>query len=289
MSYWIVTDAGSDLPLSYVQQQEKLKVIPMPYRLDDKEYRLGAVEEASIASFYKRLNEGGMATTSQVTTADYVTLFREHAARGESLLCLSMSSGISGSFQSAMIARQMVMEEYPTAQIQVVDSLGASLGQGLLVHYALQGRSQGKTLDELAQWVTDNRQKMISWFTVDDLNFLFRGGRVTRTSALLGSMLRIKPVLHVNPEGKLIPKDKVQGRKRSLRELADKAIEYANPKKGQTMFISHGDCEADAQLVAKHIKEALPDTEFMISPIGAVIGSHSGPGTVALFFMGDHR
>lgn len=289
MAYWILTDAGSDLPLHFVQAHEKFSVIPMPYRMDDREHRFAPGDEANVAEFYRKLNEGHTATTSQISTADYYAAFKERVQAGEALVYISLSSGVSGSIQSAVIARDMLLEEYPAARVAIVDSLCASMGQGLLVYYALKGRGEGMDMDALVAWLTGQRAKLNAWFTVDDLNFLFRGGRVTRTAALLGSMLRIKPVLHVDDEGKLIPMDKVQGRKRSLRELADKAIHTANPKQGQTMFISHGHCEEDAQLVASLIKEALPDTEFLISPIGAVIGSHSGPGTVALFFLADHR
>ncbi len=289
MSYWIVTDAGCDLPLAYVQSHEKLRVISMPYGLDDREQRFGPGDEENMAEFYQKLNEGHTATTSQISTADYYAVFKELVREGESLIYISLSSGLSGSIGSAVIARDMLHEEFPDAKVGIVDSLLASMGQGLLVHYALKGREEGKDLDTLLAWLTDIRPRLNAWFTVDDLNFLFRGGRVTRTTAFFGSVLRIKPVLHMDEEGRLIPMDKVQGRKRSLRELADKTIATANPQHGQTVFISHGHCEEDAKLVAKLIGDALPDTAFFISSIGSVIGTHSGPGTVAVFFLADQR
>ena len=212
MSYWIVTDAGSDLPLDYVQSHGKFRVIPMPYRLDDREHRFGPGVDADLADFYQKLTEGHTAATSQIPTADYYAVFKELVSQGEALVYVSLSSGVSGSIQSAMIARDMLHEEYPDAKVAVVDSLCASMGLGLLVHYALKGRDEGMDMDALTEYLTDLRTKLNAWFTVDDLNFLFRGGRVTRTSALVGSMLRIKPVLHVDDEGKLIPMDKVQGR-----------------------------------------------------------------------------
>lgn len=290
MPYWILTDAGGDLPESYVSLHEKLHVIPMPYRLDGREHQSKPGDEKTISAFYQKLIDGHLATTSQISTADYYNAFKELVTKGEEVLYISLSSGISGTLQSAEIARTMLLDEYPSAKVNIVDSLCASLGQGLLVDYALKNRAAGMSLDEATVWLVNNRQQLIHWFTVSDLNFLFRGGRVTRTAALVGSVLRIKPVMHVNFEGKLIPVEKVQGRKRSLRALAEKAAQYAVPAAGQTMFISHGDCADDAQYVANTVRELLPGTgDIMISPVGALIGSHSGPGTLALFFTGDSR
>lgn len=291
MGYWIMVDICSDLPKYYMDRHEKFAVLPMNYHMGGQEYVYQIGDEAHIADFYKKISAGAQATTSQITVMAYQNAFREVLARGEDLLCLCLSSGISGSLQSALMARDMLREEFADGpKVEIVDSLCASLGLGLLTDYALQNRAQGMTLEDNAAWLADNRQRLNHWFTVDDLNHLFRGGRVTKSAALIGSMLRIKPVLRVDQEGKLVPFEKVQGRKRSLKALADKAIELSNPKEGQKYFISHGDCQEDAQYVADLIKEGLPQAgEFMISPCGAVIGAHSGPGTVALFFMGDHR
>lgn len=291
MGYWIMVDICSDLPKYYMDRHEKFAVLPMNYHMGGQEYVYQIGDEAHIADFYKKISAGAQATTSQITVMAYQNAFREVLARGEDLLCLCLSSGISGSLQSALMARDMLREEFADGpKVEIVDSLCASLGLGLLTDYALQNRAQGMTLEDNAAWLADNRQRLNHWFTVDDLNHLFRGGRVTKSAALIGSMLRIKPVLRVDQEGKLVPFEKVQGRKRSLKALADKAIELSNPKEGQKYFISHGDCQEDAQYVADLIKEGLPQAgEFMSSPCGAVIGAHSGPGTVALFFMGDHR
>jgi DegV family protein with EDD domain len=184
----------------------------------------------------------------------------------------------------------MLLEKYPKARISVVDSLMASGGQLLMVYYALKLRDEGKSFDEVVKWLTDNRQRFNAWFTVDDLNHLFRGGRVSRSSAFIGSMLRIKPVMHMNHEGKLIPLAKTQGRKRSLKELAEKVIELANPQEGQPIFFSHGDCGEDIQYLAGLVKEGLPkNTGFEFVTLGTIIGAHAGPGTVAVFFLADHR
>ncbi len=290
MAYWIVTDIGSDLPQSYAKDRERFMILPMPYRMDGKEYEYAAGDEKNIGGFYGKLRDGHAASTAQITVMTYFTAFRELAARGESALYIGFSSGLSGSFQSSELAKAMVLEEFPNAKIDLVDSLCASLGQGLLVHLALNERDRGMSREDLLMWAVNNRQKVQHWFTVDDLNFLFRGGRVTRSAALVGSMLHIKPVLRVSYEGKLVPFEKVQGRRRSLKALAEKAIELASPREGQTVFISHGDCREDAEYVAELIRQGLRNTrDFLISPCGAIIGAHSGPGTVALFFLGESR
>jgi DegV family protein with EDD domain len=290
MSFWIVTDVGSDMSLDFYKRYDKLRVLPMIYRMDGQEKKYYVEDEPILKDFYRKLRDGRQASTAAVPVDSAAGAFEEIVKQGGQVLYITLSSGISASIQSGELAAEMVLEKHPDAKISVVDSLLASGGQLLMVYYALKLREEGKTLEEVVTWLTDNRQRFNSWFTVDDLNHLFRGGRVSRSSALIGSMLRIKPVLRVNEEGKLVPFEKVQGRKRSLKALADKAIALSNPKEGQKYFISHGDCQEDAQYVADLIKEGLPNTgEFMLSPCGAVIGAHSGPGTVALFFMGDHR
>ncbi len=289
MSFWIVTDIGCDLPLTYIERQEKLMVLPMPYQLDGVPGLNKPGDETDSKSFYDKLRQGSVSTTSQVNVDTYFETFKSLTEKGEDVLCMALSGGISGSVRSAHTALEMLKEEKPDARVRVVDTLCASLGQGLLIDYVIGQRAKGLDMDACAQWVEDNRQKLIHWFTVDDLNFLFRGGRVSRTSAMLGSMLRIKPVMHVNEEGKLIPREKVQGRKKALRSLADKVRTFAQPKTGQKVFISHGDCEEEALYLAGLVKEYMEGAEVFISPVGRLIGSHSGPGTMAIFFIGEKR
>ena len=289
MSFWIVTDIGCDLPLSYIQQQDKLLVLPMPYQLDGVPGMNKPGDENDAQAFYDKLRQGSVSTTSQVNVDAYYEAFKELTQQGEDVLCLTLSGGISGSVRSAYTALNMLTEENPDARIKVVDTLCASLGQGLMVDYVINQRAQGMDMDACAQWAEDNRQKIIHWFTVDDLNFLFRGGRVSRTSAMMGSMLRIKPVMHVNEEGKLVLKEKVQGRKKALKTLADKAQAFAKPPKGQKVFISHGDCQEEAEYLKGLVVDSMEGAEVFISPVGRLIGSHSGPGTVAIFFMGESR
>lgn len=290
MSFWVVTDSGCDLPLEYVESREKFLVMPMPYRMGDEERMYKPGDEKQVHSFYESLNSGARATTAQINSATYYEAFKSLTDRGEQVLCVPLSSGISGSIQSANIARGMVLEENPNARVEVLDSLCASMGQGLFVHDILGARDRGLNLDETLSWGEEARQRVIHWFTVDDLNFLFRGGRVSRTSAFLGGMLRIKPVLHVNAEGRLIPREKVQGRKKSLRALADKIISEYDAAQERVIFISHGDCEEDALFVKELVKMGLKEEpRFLISAIGCVVGAHSGPGTLAVFFHGKRR
>lgn len=290
VSFWIVTDVGSDISLDFFKRHEKLEILPMPYRMDGVEKLYNVQDEPSLVDFYRELLSEKMATTAQVTVDSAFTSFENLTDKGEQVLYIGLSSGISGTVQSAQTARDMVLEKNPKAKIAVVDSLLASAGEALLVHYALKLREEGKTMDETVQWLVNNRQRINSWFTVEDLNFLFRGGRVSRTSALLGSMMRIKPIMHVNFDGKLIPMDKTTGRKRSLKALADKVVERANPKEGQTIFISHGDCLEDAQYLAGLVKDGLKNIKGIeFFTLGPIIGAHAGPGTVAIFFLGDSR
>lgn len=290
MTYHILADIASDLPKSYAQQYDQLQLLPMPYRMGGVELEYKTGDEENIQDFYRRLREGEQSTTAQITVLTYFNAFKELAEKGEGLLCMVLSSAISGSFSSAVLARNMVLEQHPDAQILLLDSLCASLGYGLLVDLALKNRAAGMSLEDNANWLEENKQRVNHWFTVDDLDFLFRGGRVTRSAALFGGMLRIKPVLKVDEQGKLVPSEKMQGRKRSLKALADKAIALSNPREGQSYFISHGDCEEDALFVKELIQHGLPGAkDFFIAPIGAVVGSHSGPGTLAVFFLADHR
>jgi DegV family protein with EDD domain len=237
----------------------------------------------------RELRDGVLATTSQINAETWKELFQNHLKSGHDILCIVFSSVLSGTYSAAVNAKEQLDHEFPSGKLIVIDSKCASLGQGLLVHYALQKRDSGASLDETAQWVNENLQKVNHWFTVDDLQFLRRGGRVSAASAYLGGIMKIKPILHVNEEGGLIPMAKVQGRKRSLRTLCDKVKELAVEPVKQTIFISHGDCQEEAEWLASIVREELHVKDIMIGMIGPVIGSHSGPGTMAIFFMGNCR
>ena len=286
--YWIVTDSTSDLPLSYLEQHEKLKVVNMSYIMDGKSYVPDGTVEGSRA-IYAALRDGKVITTAQINCTEWKEHFRQLLDAGEDVLAIVFSSGLSGTCAAAMQAAEELRPKYPDRQIAVVDSLSASMGEGLLVHYVLKNRDNGMSLTDNAAWAEQNRLNMAHWFTVDDLLFLKRGGRVSAASAYLGTMIKIKPILNVDEEGHLIPREKVQGRKRSLRALADKVAEYAVAPAGQTIFISHGDCEDEANALADMLRERLGIKEILTGYIGPIVGSHSGPGTVAVFFVGDGR
>lgn len=288
-NYVIVTDSSCDLPAHLVEELE-LHTVPLAFLFGEKTYyNYPDNREMSPKAFYDRLRAGEMATTNAINVGqvtDFLTPFLEE---GKDILVLSFSSGLSTSFNSYTISAQDLAEQYPDRTIRVIDTLCASLGQGMLVYQAAQLRQAGKSLDEVAQWVEDNKLRQCHWFTVDDLFFLKRGGRVSAATAVVGTMLQIKPVLHVDNEGHLISVAKARGRKASLQALVDKVGQLGEDVANQTMFISHSDCEADAQFVADQIKAKYGTKEIILNDIGPVIGAHTGPGCVALFFMGKHR
>ena len=286
--YVITTDNNSDLPEKYFKDHG-VGCMYLSYSMDGKNY----THENFLPEheFYEAMRNGSMPTTAQVNPENAKTLLEPYLKEGKDILHIAFSSALSGTYNSSRIAAEELMEEYPDRRIIVVDSLSASLGQGLLVWLAQQKKELGQTLEDVADWVEKNKLKMVHLFTVDDLNHLYRGGRVSRTTAIVGSMLNIKPVLHVDNEGKLTAIGKVRGRKKALQEL----VKLMDEKIGSfgadcdTIFISHGDCEQDAQYVAAKVKEKYNIKNIIINQVGATIGAHSGPGTMALFFVGDVR
>ena len=286
--YVITTDNNSDLPEKYLKDHG-VGCMYLSYSMDGKNY----THENFLPEheFYEAMRNGSMPTTAQVNPENAKALLEPYLKEGKDILHIAFSSGLSGTYNSSRIAAEELMEEYPDRKIIVVDSLSASLGQGLLVWLAQQKKELGQTLEDVADWVEKNKLKMVHLFTVDDLNHLYRGGRVSRTTAIVGSMLNIKPVLHVDNEGKLTAIGKVRGRKKALQEL----VKLMDEKIGSfgadcdTIFISHGDCEQDAQYVAAKVKEKYNIKNIIINQVGATIGAHSGPGTMALFFVGDVR
>lgn len=289
MSYIISTDTTCDFPEEYYQQHG-LAVLPLSYILEGETYFRGG-KELPPEEFYAKMRSGSMPTTSQVNPEGARAAFEPLIKEGKDILHIAFSSGLSGSYNSARIAAEELMEEYPERKILVVDSLCASLGEGLLVHKALEKKESGMALEELAAWCEENKLHIIHSFTVDDLFHLYRGGRVSKVAAVVGTMISLKPVLHVNNEGKLIPLSKVRKRKKSLEALVDAMAEKQGSFAGKNdvVFISHGDCLEDAEYVKKLVQERFGVKNFLINPVGPVIGAHSGPGTLALFFMGDSR
>ena len=286
--YVITTDNNSDLPESYYTEHG-VGCTYLSYTMDGQHY--SHENFLPVKEFYDRMRKGSMPTTAQVNPEDARALIEPYLKAEKDVLHIAFSSGLSGSYNSARIAGEELQEEYPDRKIVVIDSLAASLGQGLLVYLAQKKKEEGKTMDEVAQWVMEHRLNMVHTFTVDDLNHIYRGGRVSKTTAVVGGVLNIKPVLHVDDEGKLIPVGKVRGRKKSLLALVDMMEEKLGNYKNScdTIFISHGDCEQDAQFVVDKIKEKYPIKTVLMNHVGATIGAHSGPGTVALFFVGENR
>lgn len=285
-SFCITTDSNADLPKSYLLEHD-IHAITLSYTVDGKVY--DDDNPLPVETFYDKMRKGAMPTTAQVNPEAAMTLFRSLLADHDEILHIAFSSAMSGSYQNVAIAAQELAAEYPDKRIIVIDSLCASLGEGLLVHKAMQMRDAGKSLDETAAWVEQNKLHVCHNFTVDDLNHLYRGGRVSKTTALVGTMLSVKPVMHVDDEGRLVAVGKVRGRRKSLDALVDRMGEriagWANPE----VFISHGDCLADAEYVRDQVRERFGVQDFLINFVGPSIGAHSGPGTVALFFFGESR
>ena len=287
--FQLITDSTTDLSRELVAEMD-VHVIPMLFTVEDKSY-WNTVDEKDMSAhaFYELLRGGKTATTSQVNSEYFKEQARPFLDAGQDVLYLAFSSGLSGTYNAACIGAEDLREEYPDRKIVVVDTLAASMGEGLLVYHAAKLRKGGKALEEVAKWVEDNRLNLAHWFTVDDLHFLKRGGRVSSTAAVVGSMLSIKPILHVDDEGHLIPMEKVRGRRQSLKALVDHMEKTAIEPENQVVFISHGDVPEDCKLVESMIRERCGVKTVYTNNIGPVVGSHSGPGTMALFFLANHR
>ena len=285
-NYQIITDSCCDLPMEMLASLD-LKMVSLNLHFRGETLKDSVTEE--IKTVYDAWRAGESATTSAANPQQWSEVMEPVLAAGQDILVLAFSSGLSTTYQSAVIASQELQEQYPQRKIRVVDSLNASLGQGLMVWYACQKRDAGASLEELANWLEETKLNMCAWFTVDDLMYLKRGGRISAATALVGTMLKIKPVLHVDDEGHLINVSKVRGRKASIDALASKMKELGKAGENDTVFICHGDCLEDARYLEKLVKERCGVKEVFIGYTGAVIGAHSGPGTLALFFLGEHR
>lgn len=287
--YRIVTDATADLPQELVESLG-ISVIPMECRLNEQTFIYEPTSKyMKPEAFYAQMREGASTATSQINVFAYASHFEPILQAGEDILFIAFSSALTGSQQSAVIAIQELETKYPGRKINMVDSLCASLGEGLLVYTAAKKQEEGLDLEALSQWVTDNRLNLCHWFTVDDLAYLARGGRVSATSAFLGTALRIKPVLHVDNAGRLVPLEKVQGRKRSLKGLVEQMEKQYTPESNDIVFIGHADSAEDAEYVRQLVEERFGVKNFLVYFIGPIIGAHSGPGTIALFHFGKSR
>ncbi len=292
MDFEIVTDSCCNLVEDMIDEFG-LHILPLTFMVDGEDavyqsYLKG--EKTDLKQFYTMMREGKVFKTSLPNLVESEALFRSILEQGRDLIYLAFSSGLSGTFQALSLICGQLQEEYPERKVYAVDTLAASGGQGLLVWHAVQHARAGETIDQVRDWVEENKLHLAHWFTVDDLMFLFRGGRVSKTAAWAGTLLNIKPVLHVDDEGHLIPMEKVRGRKKSLNALVDHMEKSAiQPVADQMVFITHGDCLDEAEYVAERVRERFGVKDVIINYVDPVIGSHSGPGTMALFFLANQR
>ena len=286
--YIIVSDDTTDLPEEYCKEHS-LNLMFLTCNLDGIVYN--AENRLPVKEFYKKMRAGSMPTTSQINPDEAKKGLLRFLDTCPNIIYIAFSSGLSGTYASVSIAARDIMEEHPEYRIAVVDSLAASLGEGLLVHKALMLKKQGLSFDELVEWLEAHKLNVVHNFTVDDLHHLYRGGRVSKTAAIVGTLISIKPILHVDNEGHLIPVGKTRGRKRSILSLVDAMEKQIGSwrDKNDIVFISHGDCVEDAEFMANEIEKRFGIKSFLINHVGPVIGAHSGPGTLALFYMGDYR
>ena len=286
--YVITTDSCCDLPQELVQALE-LTVVPLNVQFGREQFQNKPGDGPDIHEFYQRLSQGEMSQTSAPNVEAFKEAFRPHLQAGKDVLYLAFSSALSATYQTGALALEELQEEFPDATLLAVDTLCASLGQGLLVDLAVQVKRKGKSIQEVCQFVQDTKLKICHWFTVDDLGQLRRGGRLSAGKAVAGALLNIKPVLHVDDQGRLVPVDTVRGRKKSLSALVERLKATVVEPEGQHVYISHGDCLEEAETLAAMVREACHVPTVTIGYVGPVIGSHSGKGTLALFSVGTKR
>ena len=283
--YVLITDSACDI-LPEKLQEWKVELIRLPYLFTDDGKEL-LDNDQPMKEFYNEMRGGRVAKTSGVNENTFATVFTAFLEEGKDILYLAFSSGLSVTCANGKKVAAQLAEKYPDRTIRVVDSLCASAGQGLFVYLAAQNRDRGMDVNENADAMENDKLHICHWFTVEDLKYLKRGGRVSAATALLGTALNVKPVLHVDNEGHLIKMTQVHGRKKSIRRMAEMLGETI--LEDTPVFISHGDCLEDAELLAKILKEEYGRETNLITGIGSVIGAHSGPGTLALFFRGRER
>ena len=284
--YVITVNSTVDLPKEWLEERH-VPVIPLKYTIDGETYT--DMEGLSAKEFFDKLREGKMSTTSQVNPEEAADMLEPFLKEGKDILQLGFSSGLSGTLNSMKIAGEMLQEKYPEAKVIVIDTLCACLGEALLLYKALQQKEKGMNIDELAQWVEENKLHICHNVTVDDLHHLQRGGRISKTTAVLGTLVQIKPIIHMDDNGKLQVIGKERGRKKSLNKIVDMAVEQSKGWDNDIIMITHGDCIKDAEYVAKLVREKMGIDNILINNIGTVIGSHTGPGVVAVFCMGNKR
>ena len=285
-NYVITVNSTVDLPKEWLEERN-IPVMALRYTIDGETYE--DMSGLSHKEFFQKLREGKMAVTTQMNPEEAKEKFEPILKAGNDILHLGFSSGLSGTYNSMRIAAEELAEEYPERKIIVIDTLCACLGEGLLLYYALKRKEEGMTIDELAQWVEENKLHVCHNVTVDDLNHLQRGGRVSKTAAILGTMVQIKPIIHMDNQGCLQVIGKERGRKKSIHKLVDMSLKQYEGYENDLVMITHGDCLEDAEYLAGLVREKMGIQDILINNIGTVIGSHTGPGVLALFCMGNER
>jgi len=284
----IITDSNCDLNEEYLNEN-MIPVIPFRFNLNGKDYIDDFGRSISHKEFYDKLRKGEMSTTAQITPFTYEEVFKRYVLEGYSIIYIGFSSKLSGSFNNSLLAQKSVLEELPSADITVIDSKSASIGQGMLVCQSNDLLKQGKTKYEIIEWIENTKRNVNNWFTIDSLEHLKRGGRITSANAAIGSLLSVKPVLNMLNDGSLNVEDKVRGRKKSLRFIYEEyKTRVVNPEK-QTIFIAHGDCREDAEYLKTLVMNGTNPKKIEINQLGPIIGSHTGPGAVGLTFIGEKR
>ena len=288
-NYVVMTDSSADLNPA-LEQELGVDIIPLSVNCGDRTF-LDYPDEREIktSEFYGMLRSGANAKTAAANVETFLTAMSRHLEQGKDVLYLGFSSGLSSTYSASEIAAQELRERYPERKVLTVDTLCASMGQGLLVWLTVQELKHGATLEEAAKYAEDNRLHLCHWFTVDDLFFLKRGVRVSAATALVGTVLQIKPVMHMDDAGTLKNVTKARGRKAALRALAQRLADTATDPADQTVFICHGDCLDDAEYTAEQIRALVPVKDIIINYVGPVIGAHTGPGVISIFFVGTHR
>lgn len=285
--YILMTDSSCDLSFDMLKKIS-VECMPLTYHLEGKEYK-NSPDGPSFTEIYRKLRDGALITTSAASTGDCQDIMEKHLEEGKDILYIAFSSALSGTHNSGRLAAEELSKKYPDRKIYVVDSLCASMGQGLLVWLCANKKKAGASIDELCDYAEKTKGKICHWFTVEDLHFLKRGGRVSATAAVIGSMLHVKPVLHVDDGGYLKPVSKARGRMSSIKALVDNICSTITDPAEQTVFISHGDCVEDANKAAEMLRNKITVKDILINFIGPVIGAHSGPGTLAIFCVGSKR
>lgn len=288
MSVKIITDSACDLPIQYVKENN-IELVSLTVNMNGEFLIDDLGQTLKYEDFYRQIREGAMPSTAQVNVGTFEEIFRDLTKEGHSIIYIGLSSALSGTFNSANIARMGILEENPNADITVIDSLSVSLGEGALVYYLCEMLKSGCSKEEAVAWVEENKRKIIHAITVDDLNHLKRGGRISGATAAVGSLLGIKPTLLIDDEGKVLPGAKIKGRKKALKYIADEVKTKGVNLKEQTLFICHADSEKDAEELKRMILENIEVKNVIINSIGAVIGTHGGPGTLAAVFIGEKR